>query len=148
TRHHATRGARGRDRHRAGRCSLLHPHRPSDEGAFAVRQSAGGSTAAPHASTEAGLEALTARVRAGRLARRRRYLVVCGVLTVLILAMLAISLMFGRQFFGPGEVLRVLLGEQVPGASFTVGVLRLPRALVGALAGVAFGMAGITFQTM
>ena len=34
------------------------------------------------------------------------------------------------------------------GASFTVGVLRLPRALVGLLAGVAFGMAGITFQTM
>ena len=62
--------------------------------------------------------------------------------------MLAVSLMFGRQFYGPGEVVRVLLGEQVSGASFTVGVLRLPRALVGLLAGVAFGMAGITFQTM
>ena len=113
-----------------------------------MRQSAGGPTAAPQADSETDLEAITARVTAGRTSRRRRYLLVCGVLTVLILAMLAISLMFGRQFFGPGEVLRVLLGEQVPGASFTVGVLRLPRALVGALAGVAFGMAGITFQTM
>ena len=108
-----------------------------------MRQSAGGPTAAPQADSETDLEAITARVTAGRTSRRRRYLLVCGVLTVLILAMLAISLIFGRQFFGPVELLRVLLGEQVPGASFTVGVLRLPRALVGALAGVAFGMAGI-----
>ena len=88
------------------------------------------------------------RVTAGRRSRRRRYLVVCASLTVLVLAMLAVSLMFGRQFYGPGDVVRVLLGEQVSGASFTVGVLRLPRALVGLLAGIAFGMAGITFQTM
>ncbi|HLR44461.1 MAG TPA: iron chelate uptake ABC transporter family permease subunit, partial [Brevibacterium sp.] len=88
------------------------------------------------------------RVTAGRRSRRRRYLLVCVSLMVLVLAMLAVSLMFGRQFYGPGEVVRVLLGEQVPGASFTVGVLRLPRALVGLLAGIAFGMAGITFQTM
>jgi iron complex transport system permease protein len=89
-----------------------------------------------------------AGVSAGRTARRRKYLTVCAVLAVLILVMVAVSLMFGRQTFSPAEVARVLLGEQVPGASFTVGVLRLPRALVGALAGVAFGMAGITFQTM
>nr|WP_040364910.1 iron chelate uptake ABC transporter family permease subunit [Brevibacterium senegalense] len=89
-----------------------------------------------------------AQVSAGRRARRRRYLLVCAVLAVLILVTVAVSLLFGRQTFSPAEVIRVLLGEQVPGASFTVGVLRLPRALVGALAGAAFGMAGITFQTM
>ena len=37
--------------------------------------------------------------------------------------------------FGPGEVARVILGETVPGASFTVGELRLPRATLAALAG-------------
>jgi iron complex transport system permease protein len=45
-------------------------------------------------------------------------------------------------------VIRVMLGQQVPGASFTVGELRLPRASLGLLAGFAFGIAGVTFQTM
>ena len=105
-------------------------------------------TAEAHSGAEARVGSVIERVTAGRRSRRRRYLLVCAALTVLVLAMLAVSLMFGRQFYGPGEVVRVLLGEQVSGASFTVGVLRLPRALVGLLAGVAFGMAGITFQTM
>ena len=42
----------------------------------------------------------------------------------------------------------MILGETVPGASFTVGELRLPRATLGVLAGFAFGIAGVTFQTM
>ena len=42
----------------------------------------------------------------------------------------------------------MILGETVPGASFTVGELRLPRATMGVLAGFAFGIAGVTFQTM
>jgi iron complex transport system permease protein len=45
-------------------------------------------------------------------------------------------------------VLRVVVGQEVPGASFTVGRLRLPRAIVAALIGAAFGMAGTLFQTM
>ena len=36
----------------------------------------------------------------------------------------------------------------MPGASFTVGELRLPRAVLAVLAGFAFGIAGVTFQTM
>ena len=42
----------------------------------------------------------------------------------------------------------MLLGELVPGASFTIGELRLPRAVLGLLAGFCFGIAGVTFQTM
>ncbi len=42
----------------------------------------------------------------------------------------------------------MILGQTVPGASFTVGELRLPRATLGLLAGFAFGVAGVTFQTM
>jgi iron complex transport system permease protein len=45
-------------------------------------------------------------------------------------------------------VLRVVLGQTVPGASFTVGDLRLPRASLAVLTGLAFGMGGVTFQTM
>ena len=36
----------------------------------------------------------------------------------------------------------------MPGASFTVGTLRLPRALVSILAGMSFGLGGVVFQTM
>ncbi|WP_243659294.1 FecCD family ABC transporter permease [Tamaricihabitans halophyticus] len=60
----------------------------------------------------------------------------------------ALSLMVGRTFYPPGEILRVVLGEEVPGASFTVGRLRLPRTALAVVAGFSFGLAGVTFQTM
>ncbi len=64
------------------------------------------------------------------------------------MALFAVSLMVGQTFYGPADVLRVVLGETVPGASFTVGELRLPRALLAVLAGASFGLAGVTFQTL
>ena len=69
-------------------------------------------------------------------------------IAVLTLLVFAVSLMVGRSFFSPVEVWAVLMGESVPGASFTVGELRLPRAVLAVLAGFAFGAAGTTFQTM
>jgi iron complex transport system permease protein len=94
------------------------------------------------------LTGLTSGVAAGRRRRARQRLVACLVLLSLVLALLAVSLMVGNTYYGPGEVVRVILGEQVPGASFTVGQLRLPRAVLAVLAGAAFGLAGVTFQTM
>ena len=85
---------------------------------------------------------------AGRHRRSRRRAVRTAVLGALVAGVFATSLMIGTTFYGPDEVIRVLLGQQVPGASFTVGELRLPRAALGLLAGVAFGIAGVTFQTM
>ena len=41
-----------------------------------------------------------------------------------------------------------MLGQDVPGASFTVGRLRLPRAVLAVVAGLCFGLGGVTFQTM
>ncbi|MEJ1155363.1 MULTISPECIES: FecCD family ABC transporter permease [Microbacterium] len=87
-------------------------------------------------------------VRAGRRSRARRNIAVIITLTAALSAVFAISLMIGNTFYGPGEVIRVVLGESVPGASFTVGELRLPRSVLAVLAGFAFGMAGVTFQTM
>ena len=46
------------------------------------------------------------------------------------------------------DVIRVLLGEQVKGASFAVGTIRFPRMVAGIFAGFAFGVAGYIFQTM
>nr|WP_281966201.1 iron chelate uptake ABC transporter family permease subunit [Serinicoccus marinus] len=83
--------------------------------------------------------------RRRRAASRRR---AAGLLGLLVLALFAVSLMVGQTFYGPGEVWRVVLGQDVPGATFTVGTLRLPRAVLGLVAGAALGMAGVTFQTM
>lgn len=85
---------------------------------------------------------------AGRRTRHRRHAVASIVLAVLVVAVFSVSLMVGNTLYTPGEVLRVILGDTVPGASFTVGELRLPRAILGILAGFAFGIAGVTFQTM
>ncbi len=87
-------------------------------------------------------------VAAGRRSRARRRRRTTLLLGAGVVALAFTALMVGQTFYGPGEVLRVVLGERVPGASFTVGVLRLPRTVLGVLAGAAFGLAGITFQTM
>ncbi|MGO1509683.1 MAG: FecCD family ABC transporter permease, partial [Actinomycetales bacterium] len=57
-------------------------------------------------------------------------------------------LMVGRTFYPPADVWAVVMGEQVQGASFTVGTLRLPRATLAVVAGLCFGLGGVTFQTM
>ncbi|MFJ6151341.1 FecCD family ABC transporter permease [Micromonospora profundi] len=84
----------------------------------------------------------------GRVRRTRRRRVVLAVLATLVVAAFAVSLMAGRTFYPPADVLAVLSGEDVPGASFTVGTLRLPRAVLAVLAGACFGLGGVTFQTM
>lgn len=70
------------------------------------------------------------------------------VLAVLIVIVFAVSLMVGKTFYPPADVLRVIAGEDVAGATFTVGRLRLPRAVLAVVAGASFGLAGVTFQTM
>lgn len=87
-------------------------------------------------------------LRSGRRRRSRRHALALAVLAALLVALLGAMLMLGRTIYPAGDVLAVVLGADVPGASFTVGTLRLPRALAGALAGLAFGLAGSTFQTM
>ena len=91
---------------------------------------------------------MSAVVIAGRRSRIRRRALITGMIALLVVAAFALSLMVGNTFYGPAEVLRVIFGQDVPGASFTVGDLRLPRAVLGLLAGVSFGVAGVTFQTM
>lgn len=89
-----------------------------------------------------------AEIARGRGRRARRVRTVTAVLAVLVVAVYCLSLMVGKTFYGPDEVWRVIIGERVRGATFTVGVLRLPRATLALLAGFAFGIAGAMFQTM
>jgi iron complex transport system permease protein len=99
---------------------------------------------APRAVTSAAVTAVTT----GRIRRGRRRRLVITLLAVLVLGVLAVTLMVGRTVYPPLDVIRVILGDDVPGASFTVGRLRLPRAVLAVLAGVCFGLGGVTFQTM
>ncbi|MCJ1696783.1 iron ABC transporter permease [Rathayibacter caricis] len=87
-------------------------------------------------------------VAAGRRRRGARRRSVVAVLSVAVVVAFALSLVYGQTVYTPDEVLRVILGEQVPGASFTVGRLRLPRAVLAVLVGLCFGLGGVSFQTM
>ncbi|KAA9087111.1 FecCD family ABC transporter permease [Microbacterium radiodurans] len=87
-------------------------------------------------------------VARGRARRRRRRLLVVGGLAIAVAATYLLSLMVGQTFYTPAEVWGVITGQTVPGASFTVGELRLPRATVALLTGLCFGMGGAVFQTM
>ncbi len=77
---------------------------------------------------------------------RRRVVIFC--LLTLLVAAFGLTLTLGQSFTPPGGVIRVLLGEDIAGVSFTVGQLRLPRALLSVLAGLSFGLGGVAFQIM
>ena len=94
------------------------------------------------------LDSVIRDVARGRRRRASRRRVVLLTLAVLVVAGFAVTLMFGQTFYPPRDVIDVILGERVPGASFTVGRLRLPRAVLAVVAGFSFGLAGVTFQTM
>lgn len=70
------------------------------------------------------------------------------LIALLTMALWLGSLMMGDSFYSLADVMGVLRGDTVPGASFTVGELRLPRATVAIVAGFAFGVSGVIFQTM
>ena len=88
------------------------------------------------------------RVRAGRLKRSRRAKVAIALLLLLLFALISAMLMLGNTIYPVSDVLAVIGGKDVPGASFAVGTLRIPRAITGALAGLAFGIAGSSFLSM
>ena len=86
--------------------------------------------------------------RRGMHIRRRKAQYVTLILLFLLLVLAATAVMLGNTFYGLDVVMRVIMGEEVKGATFAIMTLRLPRMLAGLLAGIAFGMAGSTFQTM
>jgi len=79
--------------------------------------------------------------------RKSRLLLVCGMLALLVLGT-GLTLMTGPSMTSVLDVLRVLAGGDVPGASFAVLELRLPRATLSILTGMSFGLGGVIFQTL
>lgn len=88
-----------------------------------------------------------ALARARRGPRRRRLLVV-SVLLLLVVALVLVRALLGDYRVSFPDAVRIIGGEPVPGASFVLLESTLPRAVMGVLAGAAFGAAGAAFQVM
>lgn len=80
--------------------------------------------------------------------RRRRYILVVCSLLILTLALALFLLTYGHTVYSLTEVAAVLRGEAEGNIVFTIKTLRIPRILIGLLAGISFGIAGYTFQTL
>ncbi|MEU5960692.1 iron ABC transporter permease [Micromonospora parva] len=78
---------------------------------------------------------------------RRRAVLVAAVLTVLLLLAVVLSLSLGTPYVAPADVLRALSGAGTP-YDLVVFDLRLPRVVLAAVAGAAFGVAGTLIQSV
>ena len=88
------------------------------------------------------------RLWSGYQRRMRRFHRVNRVLAVLVFLFVVLALCVGSVSYSGKDVLKALFGAEIPGVSYAVSEVRLPRMLGGALAGAAFGMAGYCFQTL
>jgi iron complex transport system permease protein len=87
------------------------------------------------------------RVRgARRRVARRHHLVIAGLVTLAAGAFLA-RVLLGDFTVTIPDFVRILAGEQIPGATFIVMESKLPRAVLGLMVGAAFGVGGAVFQT-
>lgn len=102
---------------------------------------------AASATTAVTTTAVTTVARLRHQRGRRRRAVILGLVGAVLVA-LALNVLVGQTFYSPAEVMAVVLGQDAGGATFTIGRLRLPRAILGAIVGLSFGLAGVAFQTM
>ena len=83
-----------------------------------------------------------------RRRRTRRYRLLVAGLVLMLGVVFACALSLGQSFTPPGDIIRLLVGEDVPGLAFTIGQLRFPRAVLSILSGLSFGIGGVAFQIM
>ncbi|GAA0516631.1 ABC transporter permease [Paractinoplanes deccanensis] len=89
---------------------------------------------------------VVAATRRRESSRARR---VSLILLTAVLAMFALTLSYGDFQISLPDVVRSLLGLPTPaGVDYIMHSLRLPRASVSALAGLAFGLSGAIFQQL
>ncbi|WP_211441942.1 FecCD family ABC transporter permease [Collimonas humicola] len=101
---------------------------------------------APPVQLESGAQLL----RCGRfsLLFARRSLWAGLGLCALLSAAVGVALMAGSTWLSPQQLLAVLRGQGAPGLQLLVLEFRLPRILVGLLAGIALGLAGCLIQAL
>ena len=89
-----------------------------------------------------------AAVQGARRSARRRTAAVVALLAAAAVLLLGVNILLGTYTVTIPDFLRILGGEQIPGATYIVMESKLPRAVTGTMVGVAFGIAGTVFQTM
>lgn len=80
--------------------------------------------------------------------RNRRCRIVVGVLLVLVGILACIMMIYGNTIYSPEKIIEVLKSSDTKGAAFTIKTLRLPRMIAAIFCGIAFGLAGNTFQKL
>lgn len=94
-----------------------------------------------------GMPAGIGVVRAARSRVSRRHRLLVGGLVVALLGVFLVRVLLGDFTVTIPDFVRILAGEQIPGATFVVMESKLPRAVLGVLVGAAFGLGGSVFQT-
>lgn len=87
----------------------------------------------------------TKKIIKGYKRRNARYLVTCLILLAIVIFLICFEMIYGKTIYSPKTIIGNILGTTNEG-SFTIMTLRLPRTIAGLLCGLAFGMAGNTFQ--
>ena len=109
------------------------------------------SAAAPGPDTGPGprqdAPASTDVVRRARAVPARRTRIVIGSLAVLLLLVFAARTMLGDFTITLVDFFRIIGGTEIPGATYIMMESKLPRAVLGVLVGLAFGVSGAIFQT-
>ena len=82
-----------------------------------------------------------------RRSTARRHLVVVTGLGLAVVGAFLVRVLLGDFTVTFPDFVRILVGEQIPGATFIVLETKLPRAVLGVLVGAAFGLGGAIFQT-
>lgn len=82
------------------------------------------------------------------LLKKRRAFLIISILIIILICLSLLALSLGNTYYPLDTVIKVLRGESIKGATFAIMTLRVPRLLTSLLVGIAFGMAGSTFQTM
>ena len=73
----------------------------------------------------------------------------CAGVMLLIVTILGIFMMtLGNTNYSLSEVIKVLSGQGTSKAVYAIKTIRLPKLIVGGLAGFSFGIAGYTFQSL
>ncbi|MFE0627639.1 FecCD family ABC transporter permease [Streptomyces sp. NPDC058864] len=79
---------------------------------------------------------------------RPRLVALCAALVAAVFVLFCWGVTTGDYPIGFTDVVKALTGAGDPGTVLVVRELRLPRALVGLLVGIAFGISGALYQTM
>jgi ABC-type Fe3+-siderophore transport system permease subunit len=111
-----------------------------------ARRGVPASAAGPHTAGRGGSAALPGGGVARSRAARRRVLWAIGLVVAVIIAAIG-SVFVGAQALAPADVVDALLGRGGEAALF-VHELRVPRALLGVVVGLALGAAGALMQAL